>query len=84
MYALDFRTGQGIFSRGALMFIEMDTLIRSQTRGQKSMRDVFRYLWQYTRTHSLPVSMEQLPKLMSAGCGVDLSDIYRKWQGPVD
>jgi predicted metalloprotease with PDZ domain len=84
MYSLDFRTGQAAFSRGALMFIEMDAHIRLKTSGQKSMRDVFRYLWQQSRRQTLPFSRDQLPELMSEGSGVDLSSIYQKWMGRIE
>jgi predicted metalloprotease with PDZ domain len=84
MYSLDFRTGQAIFSRGALMLIDMDAHIRSKTKGQKGMRDVLRYLWQQGRSQPLPIATDQLPLLMSKGCGVDLTEIYRKWMGRVE
>jgi len=44
MYGTDFRIGSGIYSRGALMAIEMNNFIKQKTAGKKSMKDVFRFL----------------------------------------
>jgi predicted metalloprotease with PDZ domain len=84
LYATDFRTGRAIFSRGALMAMEMNTFIRASTGGKKGMRDVLRYMYQYAKTHPLPIPATQLPVLMSQGCGLDLGAIYRKWLGRIE
>lgn len=84
LYAVDFRTGRAIFSRGALMALEMDERIRSQSGSKKGMKDVLRYIYHYAKTNPLPIPVEQLPVLMSRACGVELGDIYRKWLAKVE
>src|SRR4030095_144269 len=42
-YSADFRIGQALFSRGALMAKEMNEYILEKSKGKKSMKDVFRY-----------------------------------------
>lgn len=84
LYSLDFRTGMGIYARGAMMAMDMDRHIRLQTGGAKGMRDVLRYLYNYGRTHPLPIAAEALPALMEQACGVDLRSIYQQWQAPLN
>ena len=45
LYGLDFRIGRSVFSRGALMAIEMNNYLKERSDGKKSMRDVLRYLY---------------------------------------
>jgi hypothetical protein len=43
MYGSDFRIGRAIYSRGALMAIEMNEYLKKESGGKRSMKDVFRY-----------------------------------------
>jgi len=79
-YGADFRIGQATFSRGAMMAMEMNELIRKQTGGKKSMKDVLRYLYEWSKKNQRPFTMEEFPKLMTAATGVDISAIFSKWQ----
>ena len=82
-YGENYRLGMATFSRGALMAEEMDRYIREQTRGQKRMRDVLRYLYAWYKKSQRPFTMEEFPELLREGAGVDLTSIYEKWQKAV-
>ena len=83
MYGVDFRLGLAVFSRGAMMAIEMNDYIKEKTGGRKSMKDVFRYLYQWAQKNQRPFSMEEFPTLLNEACKINLSQIYKKWQMPV-
>jgi predicted metalloprotease with PDZ domain len=84
MYGKDFRLGRAIYSRGALMAIEMNNYIREKTGGRKSMKDVFRYLYNWAKENKRPFTMEEFPVLINKASGVDVSTIYQRWQLPVE
>jgi predicted metalloprotease with PDZ domain len=83
MYGIDFRLGQAVFSRGAMMAIEMNAYIKKMTNGKKSMRDVFRYLYQWAKENRRPFTMDEFPSLLNKATGVDLTRIYERWQLPI-
>lgn len=84
LYGTDFRLGRGIYSRGALMASEMNNYLREKTNGKKSMKDVFRYLFNWAKENKRAFTMEEFPMLINNACGIDLSKIYQKWQLPVE
>jgi predicted metalloprotease with PDZ domain len=84
MYGTDFRLGRAVYSRGALMAIEMNDYLKEKTRGQKSMKDVLRYLYEWSKQNKRPFTMDEFPLLVSKACNIDLSGIYQKWQRPVE
>lgn len=79
-YGVDFRIGRSVYSRGALMALEMDAYLLKETGGKKSMKDVLRYLYQWSKQNQRPFTLEEFPQLISKATGVDLSGIYQKWQ----
>lgn len=82
-YGIDFRLGRALYSRGALMALEMDDLLKTKSRGRKSMCDVIRYLYQWSRTNKRAFTMSEFPMLIDRAAGIEISPIYRKWQAPV-
>ena len=84
MYGTDFRLGLATFSRGAMMAIEMDKYLKAVSGGRKSMKDVLRYLYQWSVKNKRPFTMEEFPSLLDAACGIDLHVIYEKWQLPIE
>ena len=80
MYAFDFRLGKAVYSRGAMMAIEMNDYLKVKTNGKKSMRDVIRYLYYWSKENNRPFTMAEFPKLINKACNVDLNKIYNKWQ----
>jgi len=82
-YASDFRIGRAIFSRGALMATEMNKYIIEKTNGKRSMRDVLRFLYTWSKHHQRSFTMQEFPSLIDEGSGVKLDGIYRKWQLPI-
>jgi predicted metalloprotease with PDZ domain len=83
MYSADFRLGKAVYSRGASMAMEMNAFIREKTAGKKSMKDVIRYMYYWSKENKRPFTMEELPTLMNKAAGVDLTEIYNKWQLPI-
>ena len=84
LYGSDFRIGRSVFSRGALMAIEMNNYLKEQTKGKKSMKDVLSYLYNWSKENKRAFTMEEIPILINKACGIDLSEIYKKWQLPVE
>ena len=82
-YGDDFRIGVAIASRGANMASEINTYLQDKTGGQKSMKDVFKYLYQWAQTEKRPFTVEEFPSLLNQATGVDVSAIYEKWQLPL-
>jgi len=84
LYGSDFRIGRGVYSRGALMAIEMDNYLKEKSKGKKSVKDVLRYLYNWSKENKRAFTMEEFPVLINKACGIDLSEIYKKWQLPVE
>jgi len=83
MYSADFRLGKAVYSRGALMALEMNDYLEEKTNGKQSMKDVFRYLYQWSKKNQRPFTMEEFPLLINEACNLDLGKIYNKWLLPV-
>lgn len=79
-YGVDFRIGRAIYSRGALMAIEMNEHLLKMSNGKKSMKDVIRFLYRWSKENKRPFTMEEFPVLINKACGIDLTKIYDKWQ----
>lgn len=84
MYSADFRLGRAVYSRGASMAMEMNNYLKEKSNGKKSMKDVLRYLYNWSKENKRPFTMEEFPILINKACGIDLSVIYKKWQLPVE
>jgi predicted metalloprotease with PDZ domain len=82
LYADDFRVGQNLFSRGALMAAEMDDRIRSQTGGKKSLRDALRHLMEWSERNRRAFRVEELPVIFREATGVDTASILDRWMQP--
>jgi len=82
-YAEDFRLGEAVFSRGALMAAEINDYVKSQTRGNASMRTIYRYLYEWSRRNRRAFTLQEFPELLKSATGVDVSAIYNKWQTPI-
>jgi predicted metalloprotease with PDZ domain len=82
-YADDFRLGAAVFSRGALMAVEINDFVKAHTGGKSSMRTIYRYLYEWSRQNRRPFTMQEFPELLNAATGVDVSAIYNKWQAPI-
>jgi predicted metalloprotease with PDZ domain len=78
-YSEDFRTGANSFSRGGMMAREMDERIRAETDGRRSLADALRHVIAWSARERRPFELEQIPRLLSEGAGVELRDIYESW-----
>jgi predicted metalloprotease with PDZ domain len=84
MYGVDFRLGMAVYSRGAMMAIEMNEFIKEKTGGKRSMKDVFRYFYNWSKENKRPFTMQEFPLLINKAAGVDVSSIYKKWQEAIE
>lgn len=82
-YGVDFRIGRAIFSRGALMAIEMNEYLLKKSNGKKSMKDLIRFLYLWSKKNRRAFTMEEFPVLLNKAGGIDLRKIYDKWQLPL-
>ena len=83
-YAADFRIGQLTFSRGGLMAAEMDHRIRTETQGQKNLRDALRHLVAWSTANHRAFTVDELPVRLREPTGVDTRDILDRWLAPLD
>ena len=79
-YSADFRVGQNLFARGALMAWEIDKEIRKKTNGEKTFQNAVLGLYEWSQKNQKAFEYEDIPKIMSAAADTDLSEIWRKWQ----
>jgi predicted metalloprotease with PDZ domain len=82
LYADDFRVGMNLFSRGSLMAAEMDDRIRTETSGNKSLRDALRYLIAWTAQNHRAFRTDELPEIFRQATGVDTTSILKSWMQP--
>jgi predicted metalloprotease with PDZ domain len=82
LYGDDFRIGQNLFSRGALLAAEMDDRIRSQTAGRKSLRDALRHLMDWSERNRRAFRTEELPVIFREATGVNTAEILDRWMQP--
>ena len=81
----DFRTLRNISSRGGMMAVEMDALIREKSGGTKTLREGLRYLMRWSEREHRPLDMAELPALLEQAVGVDTAPILRQWtKSPVN
>lgn len=83
MYSSDFRIGQNIFARGALMAAEMDDRIRKETQGKKSLRDALRNLLQRSAASQRAFETDELLRTFAEGTDVDVHDVFERWMKPM-
>jgi predicted metalloprotease with PDZ domain len=82
-YAEDFHLGKAVFSRGALMALEINDYVKLKTGGKASMRTIYRYLYEWSRRNRRAFTLQEFPDLLKSATGVDVSAIYDKWQAPI-
>jgi predicted metalloprotease with PDZ domain len=81
-YTRDFRTGSNSFARGGLMAAEMDEAIRKRTGGRRRFRDALRHLVAWSAKERRAFRIDELPRILRAGAGVDVRAILEKWLRP--
>lgn len=82
LYTQDFRVGQNLFARGALMAADMDDNICSQTQAKKSLRDALRHLMVWSERNHRAFRVEELPVIFREATGVDIANILDRWMRP--
>lgn len=79
-YSGDFNIGRNLYSRGALMAYEMDTEIKQLTNNEKTFKDALLGLLNWTKVNNRAFEYNEIEPILSKSTGVDLSDIWLKWQ----
>ena len=64
------------------MAAEMDEKIRAATSGERSLKDALRYLVDWSVIEKRAFTLEELPRLLSEGAGVDVRPIFERWLRP--
>ncbi len=82
LYSEDFRVGQNLFARGALMAAAMDDSMRSQTAGKKRLRDALRYLLDWSERNHRGFHIDELSGIFREATGVDTTSILEQWMKP--
>ncbi|WP_430468493.1 hypothetical protein [Winogradskyella ouciana] len=81
-YSGDFNIGRNLFSRGALMAYEMDVEIKKATNNEKTFKDALIGLLNWTKENDRAFEYHEIETILSNSTGVDLSEIWLKWQNP--
>ncbi|HJX89996.1 MAG TPA: hypothetical protein VJ372_05830 [Pyrinomonadaceae bacterium] len=82
MYSEDFRIGQTLFCKGALMAAAMDDSIRKQTQGRNRLRDSLRALVSWSEHSGRAFRIAELPGLIARPVGVNeqsIRTIMNEW-----
>jgi predicted metalloprotease with PDZ domain len=77
-YSEDFRTGQTLFARGALLAEALDARIRAESGGGKRFRDFLRHLVAWSARERRSFRLEELPGLMREATGVEARDAWER------
>ncbi len=77
-YSEDFRTGQTLFSRGALLADALDARIRQETGGRKRLRDFLRHLVAWSARERRSFRTDELPALMRDATRVEARDLWER------
>lgn len=78
-YSEDFRIGQTLYCRGALLAGELDRTIRQQAAGGRSLRDSIRSMLVWSAREKRGFRIEELPRLIGDPVGVDVGAVLGKW-----
>jgi len=80
-YSEDFRIGQTLFCRGALLADALDTAIRQQAAGGRSLRDSIRAMVVWSAREKRGFRVDELPRLVGEPVGVDVGGVFAKALG---
>jgi len=78
-YSEDFRIGQSLFLRGALLADELDTTIRERAGGGRSLRDSIRAMMVWSAREKRGFRVDELPRLIGEPVSVDVGAVFSKW-----
>lgn len=78
-YSDDFRIGRSLFCRGALLADELDTVIRQQATGGRSLRDSMRAMLVWSAREKRGFRVDELARLVGEPVGVDVGAVLAKW-----
>jgi predicted metalloprotease with PDZ domain len=78
-YGQDFRIGRNLYSRGALFAHDLNLFIQKETGGEKSFKDAILAVYDWSQLNKRAFKYDEFPGIISQGIGIDISDIWIKW-----
>jgi predicted metalloprotease with PDZ domain len=78
-YSEDFRIGQSLFCRGALLAGDLDAAIRERAAGGRSLRDSIRAMMVWSAREKRGFRVDELARLIGEPVGVDVGSVFAKW-----
>ncbi len=78
-YSEDFRIGQSLYTRGALLAGELDATIRERAAGGRSLRDSIRAMVVWSAREKRGFRLDELPRLIGEPVGVDVGPVFARW-----
>lgn len=78
-YSEDFRLGQALFCRGALMAEDVENAIRGGSEGQRGLREAIHALVQWGARERRGFKVDELPRLITGAVGVDVGSTFAQW-----
>ena len=67
------------YQKGSLVALGLDLTIRIKTRGERSLDDVMRHLWQHYGKTGVGVPEDGMPAIVKAATGVDVKREIARW-----
>ena len=77
-YSEDFRIGQSLYCRGAILADELDTAIRERAAGGRSLRDSIRAMMVWSAREKRGFRIDELARLIGEPVGVDVGPVLAK------
>jgi len=81
-YSEDFRYGRNVFSRGAMMALELDQRIQESSAGKKRFRNVMRFFMTWSERERRPFKVAEISSIVTEATGVEVSDVIDRWMRP--
>ncbi len=72
------------YRKGQLLGLFLDFYLRLQTRGEKSLDDVMRYLWKHHGQKSKPFPEQEIVEIINKATNVDVKEFYERYISGTD
>ncbi len=77
-YSEDFRIGQSLYCRGALLADALDAAIRERAADGRSLRDSIRAMMFWSSREKRGFRVDELPRLIGEPVGVDVGEVFQR------
>lgn len=82
-YGQDFRIGRNLFSRGGLFAHDLNQYIKEESDGEKSFKDALLAIYNWSQLNNRAFKYDEFPVIISYGIGIDITELWEKWNKPV-